>query len=112
MSRGMGERLAMPQLVTGERLKQAVEKATFIVCGDVSAVEAVKYDFHMGASVLKALYGQPKDIEKIPEEDRWVDPGEAVFLLTREKLSLPANMVAILTPKRKLAHSGIMMLGG
>jgi dCTP deaminase len=102
----------MPRLITGERLKQAVEGGTFIINGDPSGVEAVKYDFHMGSSVLKALYGQPKDIDKIPEEERWVDPGEAVFLLTREKLDLPANMIAILTPKRKLAHSGIMMLGG
>lgn len=102
----------MPQLVTGERLRKAVTDGTFITDGEAAGVEAVKYDFHMGSSVLKALYGQPIAIDKIPEEDRWVDPGEAVFLLTREKLNLPANMIAILTPKRKLAHSGIMMLGG
>jgi dUTPase len=102
----------MPTMVTGDRLQEAVEVGSFIEDGDVASVEAVKYDFHMGSRVLKALYGQPKDIETIPEEERWVDPGEAVFLLTREKLKLPANMTATLTPKRKLAHAGIMMLGG
>lgn len=103
---------SMPKLITGAKLRAAVENGTFIVGGDVEEVEAVKYDFHMGSRVLKALYGQPKDLDTIPEENRWVDPGEAVFLLTREKLDLPANMFAVLTPKRKLAHAGIMMLGG
>lgn len=102
----------MPRLVTGDQLRNAVANSTFIQDGDPAGVEAVKYDFHMGDRVLKALYGQPKDIGTIPEEERWVDPGEAVFLLTREKLDLPANMIAVLTPKRKLAHAGIMMLGG
>lgn len=102
----------MPVMITGAKLQKAVEDGTFIIDGDVKSVESVKYDFHMGASVLKAAYGQPKDISTIPEEKRWVDPGEAVFLLTKEKLNLPANMIAVLTPKRKLAHSGIMILGG
>jgi dCTP deaminase len=99
-------------LITGAKLRKAVEEGTFIEGGDVKSVETVKYDFHMGSRVLKAFYGQPKDIETIPEQNRWVDPGEAVFILTREKLNLPDNMIAVLTPKRKLAHSGIMILGG
>lgn len=102
----------MPRMVTGERLRSAVRNGTFIIDGEESSVEAVKYDFHMGLRVLKHHYGQPKDIASIPEENRWVDPGEAVFILTREKLHLPDNMLAVLSPKRKLAHSGIMMLGG
>ena len=109
---GDGEYLAMPTLVTGERLKAAVADATFIQGGDVGGVESVKYDFRMGSRILKATYGQPKDIDTSPEQDRWVDPGEAVFLLTKESLNLPNNMIAVLSPKRRLAHNGIMMLGG
>src|SRR5262245_11576124 len=100
--RRAGEPGYMPRLVTGERLREAVREGTFIVGGDESSVETVKYDFHMGSRILKALYGQPKEIDSIPEENRWVDPGEAVFILTREKLELPRNMIAVLTPKRKL----------
>ncbi|MBW8303239.1 MAG: hypothetical protein K0M78_04720, partial [Brevundimonas sp.] len=107
-----GEDVAMPRLLTGARLRTAVEEGTFIKDGVPSSVEAVKYDFHLGTRVLKACFRQPKDIDSIPEENRQVDPGEAVFVLTSERLDLPRNMIAILAPKRKLAHDGIIMLGG
>jgi len=102
----------MTTLVTGAMLKAAVENGTFIKGGKVASVEAVKYDFHMGDRVLKAFYGQPKDIDSIPEERRTVDPGEVVFVLSAERLDLPRSMMAVLTPKRTLAHGGIIMLGG
>lgn len=103
---------SMTTLVTGAKLKTAVESQTFIKDGDPTSAEAVKYDFHLGSRVLKAMYRQPKNLEDIPEENRLVDPGEAVFVLTRERLELPQNMIAVLTPKRRLAHDGIIMLGG
>ncbi len=103
---------AMPTLVSGSKLKEAVENSTFIIGGEPSSAEAVKYDFHMGPSVLKAEYGQPIDIEAIPQERRFIAPGEVAFVLTREKLHLPRNMIATLSPKRKLAHAGVMILGG
>ena len=102
----------MPSLISGSRLKQAVIDETFIVGGDASSVENIKYDFHMGTLVLKASIGQPMELAEIPLEKRFVDPGEAVFVLTKERLNLPANIMATLTPKRKLAHDGILMLGG
>jgi dCTP deaminase len=107
--------LGMPTLVTGEKLRDAVEKQTFIEGGNANSVEGVKYDFHMGSQVLKAKYGQPVDIEKLPEVEKSalaVDPGEVVFVLTQEKLNLPNNMMAVLSSKRKLAHGGIIILGG
>ena len=41
-----------------------------------------------------------------------VEPGEMVFVLSEEKLNLPKNMVAHLSPKRKLSHAGILAIGG
>ncbi|HEX6861024.1 MAG TPA: hypothetical protein VF138_12600 [Caulobacteraceae bacterium] len=105
----------MPRLVTEAKLKDAVEGETFLVGGTLSAVEGIKYDFHMGSRILKASFRRPIDIEELAPADRnslCVDPGEAVFVLTREKLNLPNNIMAILTPKRKLAHGGIIVLGG
>ena len=102
----------MSTLVTGARLRQAVESQSFIKGGDPASADAVKYDFHLGDRVLKAMYRQPKDIATIPEEQRVVEPSEAVFVLTRERLELPRDMIAVLTPKRRLAHDGIMILGG
>ncbi|HEX5279484.1 MAG TPA: hypothetical protein VFW28_05365 [Micropepsaceae bacterium] len=102
----------MPTLISGSKLKQAVEQSTFIKNGAPSSAEAVKYDFHMGSRVLKAEFGQPVEIDSIPQEKRWVLPGEVAFVLTRERLELPRNVIAALSPKRKLAHSGIIVLGG
>lgn len=110
-----GEGRPLPSLITGDRLREAVTHGTFIEGGDPISVEGAKYDFHMGSLILKSSYGQAVDIDKLPEAERSamrVDPGEVVFVLTRERLNLPANMIAVLTPKRKLAHSGIMVMGG
>jgi hypothetical protein len=41
-----------------------------------------------------------------------IEPGEVVFVLSEERLSLPSDMIAQLSPKRKLAHAGILTLGG
>ena len=48
----------------------------------------------------------------IPEVDRFVEPGEVVFVLTEERLDLPRNMIAVLSQKRKLFNQGIQVLGG
>src|SRR5260221_4469816 len=111
----VGEGRAMPNLITGDRLREAVEKGTFIQGGDVASVEGVKYDFHMGSRILKASYTQAVDIAELPTLERstlGIDPGEVVFVLTQETLRLPANMIAVLSPKRTIAHSGIIVLGG
>jgi deoxycytidine triphosphate deaminase len=102
----------MSILVSGSKVREAIEGQTFIIDGTPSAAEAVKYDFHMGSRILKAELGQPLDLAEIAVEKRWVMPGEVVFVLTREKVRLPRNMIALLSPKRKLAHRGIMALGG
>jgi dCTP deaminase len=110
-----GEGRAMPNLVTGDRLREAVTQGTFIQGGDIDGVEGVKYDFHMGSRILKASYKQAVDINELPALERSalsVEPGEVVFVLTKERLELPANMIAVLSPKRKVAHGGIIVLGG
>lgn len=107
-----GGETGLATVVSGVKLRQAVEEGTFIVGGNTASVEAVKYDFHLGDRVLKAEYGQPKEIAAIPEEERYIAPGETVFVLTAERLNLPTNMIAKLVPKRKMAHGGINILGG
>ncbi len=102
----------MPNLISGDRLRKAVEDEAFIIGGDPKSVENVKYDFHMGDRVLKAAYAQPVDFAELPQASRFVEPGEAVFVLTKERLNLPNNIMATLSPKRKIAHGGIIILGG
>src|SRR5208337_2412677 len=64
---------------------------------------------------LKASYKRPIDVEKLSEAEKaelFIEPGEMVFILTEERLDLPNNMIAELSPKRKLSHAGILAIGG
>jgi dCTP deaminase len=102
----------MANLLSGQELRKSISEGKLIIGGDENSVENMKYDFHMGSRVLKAVIGQPCEISDLETSQRFVDPGEAVFVLTREKLNLPQDIMVTLTPKRKLAHGGIMILGG
>src|SRR5437016_3624732 len=107
-----GGEVGMARVITGEQLERAVRDQTFIKGGDPRCAEGVKYDFRVGTRVLKASVGQPIDMLSIPEAERFVDPGEVVFVLTQERLDLPRDMIAVLSQKRKLSHQGIQVLGG
>jgi deoxycytidine triphosphate deaminase len=105
----------MPRILTENELKEAVRQQTFIKNGLPENVEGVKYDFRMSSSVLKAEFGGPVDTKKLTEQagkTLHVDPGEVVFVLTEESLDLRQNILANLSPKRKLSHDGILVLGG
>jgi dUTPase len=69
----------------------------------------------MSSKVLMANFDTPVDVSKLSEKERAnlrIEPGEVVFVLTEETLELPRDIVANLSPKRKLSHHGIMVLGG
>lgn len=105
----------MPRLISERELRDAIEKGTFIKNGKPQNAEGVKYDFRMSNMLLKSEFGKPIDVSRLSEEKRvslCVQPGEVVFVLTEERLELPGEMKAILSPKRKLSHEGIMVLGG
>jgi deoxycytidine triphosphate deaminase len=105
----------MPTMITGLELREQIEQGKFVFGGDPNCVEGVKYSFRMGTRMLKARYSSPIDANKLSETEKPalnVDPGEVVFVLSEERLSLPADMVALLSPERKLSHAGILTLGG
>ena len=105
----------MPTMVTGTKLRDAVVNHTFIQGGEPTCAEGVKYDFRMSSQILKARFGRPVDANKVDASERaalFVEPGEMVFVLTEERLTLPPNMFAELSPKRKLSHAGVLTIGG
>src|SRR5438093_10538078 len=105
----------MPRLLNHVEIAEAVERGSFIKGGKSESAEGVKYDFHLSNRILKAGFGRPIDAEKLSEiekKDLYIEPGEMVFVLTEERLTLPDNMVALLSPKRKLSHAGILSIGG
>lgn len=106
---------SVASLITGEHLIKAVETNGLIKDGIVKAVEGAKYDFRMSPIILKSSFITPVDIGKLPEDKRAqavVEPGEVVFVKTIESLDLPNDVIATLSPKRKLSHLGIIVLGG
>ena len=75
---------------------------------------ALNYDFSLSSRVLKSSFPQPIDIDDLPATTKSkfvVEPGEVVFVLTQETLSMPDNVMALLI-QRKLSHDKIMILGG
>jgi len=105
----------MPKMVTGEELLSAVKGNTFIKGGAEKSAEGVKYDFRLSGKILKAKFNVPIDARELDATARLemrVDPGEVVFVLTEETLDLPMDMIAQLSPKRKMSQAGILTLGG
>jgi dCTP deaminase len=109
------EASGVAELISGDQLREAVSKATFIKDGDLAGAEGIKYDFRLSSHILKAAFKRPVDASRLQEsekKDLVVEPGEVVFVLTEEKLDLPADVMAQLSTKRKVAHAGILTLGG
>ena len=103
----------MGDMITGVELRSLVESGELMTAGDAGSAEGVKYDFHLSPRILKAEYRKPINADQLSETTVLVvEPGEVVFVLTSERLNLPLNVVAQLSPKRKLSHAGIMTLGG
>jgi len=105
----------MSVMITGEDLRKVVSEGVLIANGDLSCAEGVKYDFRLSQRILKARFRRPVNADELSVSERRelvVEPGEVVFVLSEERLTLPANMIAQLSPKRKLSHAGILTLGG
>lgn len=106
----------MSKILTANDLKNAIEKQTFIQDGSKECAEGIKYDFRLGTRFLKAYFGRPIDFSEIKSAEEMkkavVEPGEVVFVLSRERISLPNNVYIQLNPKRSLSQDGIELLGG
>lgn len=105
----------MAKLLTEDNLKKIVKDEAVIKSGSQNCVEGNKYDFRLGKRILKASFKRPIDVDGLSEIEcarLCVDPGEIVFVLTEETLDLPIYIKAELSLKRKLSHSGVLILGG
>lgn len=106
---------AMATVLSGKRLLDAIRNGTMIQNGSEHCAEGVKYDFRMGNRLLLRGRNGPIDASRLQEVERsqlYLEPGEVAFVLTEESLALPDNVVATLSPKRKLSHDGVLVLGG
>jgi deoxycytidine triphosphate deaminase len=100
-------------LKNGE-VKSLIKKG-IIKNGTEKSVEGQKYDFLLGDYFLKAKFGRTVKMSELDVEQRKdaiIEPGETVFVMTEEVLDLPQDIRLRLSPKRKMGHEGIIILGG
>lgn len=107
----------MAKVITGAELRKLIEDGKILENADIKCAEGIKYDFRLGSKLLKSYFGDPVDIEKdlvtVEEKNRAVvEPGEVVFVLSKERISLPKDIYIQLSPKRSLSQDGIELLGG
>jgi deoxycytidine triphosphate deaminase len=106
----------VPGLVNQDKLRALLGQNIIIKNGDSRSIEGVKYDFRIGPKFLKSKFRRPIDFDSLQNLDAIssaeIEPGEVVFVMTEEEISLPTNMMIVLTHKRKIAYDGILILGG
>lgn len=106
----------MSKIMTADQLRNAIKSNELMENGSVECVEGIKYDFRLGSRFLKAYFGRPVDFKDIISAEEIkkavVEPGEVVFVLSRERVVLPKDVYVQLNPKRSLSQDGIELLGG
>lgn len=104
----------MARLLTRPEVLEAIETSSFIQNGDKACIEGVSYDFRLGNQILKASFRKPVETTQLTESEKeklHIEPGELIFVLSVERLALPGNIMAQLTPKRNLTDAGVTAVG-
>lgn len=105
----------MAETITGIKIKQLVEEGKIIENGSISNCGALKYDFTLGDEILKSDFSNPVKFDELSVEERrkaLIQPGEVVYVLTKEKVNLPSNMYMNLSANRGMSEYGVLTLGG
>lgn len=105
----------MAKILSEDELKKIITDAQLVEEGAEENVEGIKYDFRFGKKFLKAYFSVSRDYDQLQSNEvqhAIVEPGEVVFVMSKEKLILPNDIYIQLSPKRSLAHDGIELLGG
>jgi dCTP deaminase len=105
----------LANIISGKYLFDIIKSGMIVENGDVRNCDAIKYDFTLDSTFLKAQYGGPvnyHDLKPIEQKEAIIASGEVVFVLTKEKINLPKDMFMQLSPKRGMTEYGILTLGG
>lgn len=105
----------MAETITGIRIKNLVEEGKIIENGSINNCGALKYDFTLSDEILKSDFSAPVKFDELSVEERrkaLIQPGEVVYVLTREKVNLPSDMYMSLSANRSMSECGVLTLGG
>lgn len=107
--------IGLSKTITGKALKDMVQAGNVIENGNVANCGSIKYDFVLSDEILKADFGSPRrmsDLTSVERKDAIIQPGEVVYVLTKEKINIPCNMYMTLSANRGMSEYGILTLGG
>jgi len=105
----------MAETLTGIKIKKLVEEGKIIENGSINNCGALKYDFTLSDEILKADFNAPIKMTDLSAEARreaLIQPGEVVYVLTKETVNLPTNMYMSLSANRGMSEYGVLTLGG
>lgn len=105
----------MAETLTGSKIKKLVEEAKVIENGSLNNCGALKYDFTLSDEILKSDFSTPVKLADLSVEERrtaLIQPGEVVYVLTKEKVNLPSDMYMSLSANRGMSEYGVLTLGG
>ena len=111
----MEEEYYMANTLTGDKIKNLVEEGKVIENGSVNNCGSLKYDFTLSDEILKSDFNTPVHIKDLSIEERrkaLIQPGEVVYVLTKEKVNLPSDMYMSLSANRGMSEYGVLTLGG
>lgn len=111
----MQEEKRMAETITGSKIKKLVEEGKVIENGSISNCGSLKYDFTLSDEILKSDFSTPVKLMDLSVEERrtaLIQPGEVVYVLTKEKVNLPTNMYMSLSANRGMSEYGVLTLGG
>lgn len=111
----MRREITMAETITGNRIKKLVEEGKVIENGSIGNCGSLKYDFTLSDEILKSDFSTPVKLADLSVEERreaLIQPGEVVYVLTKEKVNLPANMYMSLSANRGMSEYGVLTLGG
>lgn len=105
----------MAKTLTGDKIKKLVEESNVIENGSISNCGSIKYDFTLSDEILKSAFSAPVLMSELSVQERreaQIQPGEVVYVLTREKVNLPSDMYMSLSANRSMSEYGVLTLGG
>lgn len=111
----MQEDERMAETITGTKIRELVEEGKIIENGSISNCGPLKYDFTLSDEILKSDFSTPVKLTDLSVEERrnaLIQPGEVVYVLTKEKVNLPTSMYMSLSANRGMSEYGVLTLGG
>lgn len=105
----------MANTLTGNKIKSLVEEGKVIEDGSLNNCGSLKYDFTLSDEILKSDFKSPVHLSDLSIHERreaTIQPGEVVYVLTKEKVNIPTDMYMSLSANRSMSEYGVLTLGG